>query len=154
MKKSLSSTRAYKVWSSVCQRFFNEKNLSHKKYKYLPFYEPWKDFREFYKDMGEIPDDKNSLGFFNTNIGFVPDNVYWKSGKRRNPKERGGTKIFSDPFSICLTLEKSHADFIRKQAIQASMSKGYFVSMNSLIREVLIKAFPVPHEFDMFGDRK
>ena len=59
-----------------------------------------------------------------------------------------------NPVSICLVLEKDHLDFIKKQALHRSVNEGILMEANQLIREALIKQFPTPKQYNMFGENK
>jgi hypothetical protein len=112
--------------------------------------------------MGPIPEGCNGVGLLDENGDFSKWNCKWvkkaagrlPNGKKaQKPKKTNVRHVLKDPQSICLVLEKDQLDFIKKQALQRSLSEGKCVEANQLIREALQQAFPNPKQFDMFGGR-
>lgn len=125
--------------------------------------EEWKNsFARFLKDMGgKMPDGCNTIALRDETKDFCRANCYW-TFSNRGPKSIDQKKTdkaykkkcrssIKNPKSIFLTLEKEHVDYIRSQALQMSMSRGVYIEANQLIREALVKAFPLPSQYDMFG---
>jgi hypothetical protein len=78
-KHSMYGTKTYKVWGHMLSRCRNLNNADYKFYggRGITVSEDWKDFRNFYRDMGECPKGKeidrtdNNLGYFNGNCRWV-----------------------------------------------------------------------------------
>ena len=108
-----------------------------------------------------MPKGFNGLERVDENAPFKPGNCLWVKKNQGRPalnkkprkpiKPRGG---FKNPKAVCVILEKDLLDFIKKQALQQSMNQGVYIEPNQLIREALIKAFPTPKQYDMFGGQK
>jgi transcriptional regulator of met regulon len=62
--------------------------------------------------------------------------------------------MIKNPKTICLTLELEHLDLIKEQAMFRSIQEGRVIEANQLMREALIKAFPMPQQMDMLGEVK
>lgn len=51
----------------------------------------WKDFNNFYADMGKRPSIRHSLGRINNDRGYEPGNCEWQT-KRRQQRDRRGSR--------------------------------------------------------------
>lgn len=67
---------------------------------------------------------------------------------------KGRRKLIEKPIQICFSLNKDHYDYIKKQALHKSQQEGEIVTPNEMMREALVKAFPCPTQYDMFGTKK
>lgn len=112
--------------------------------------------------MGEMPTDCNALVRLDKKLEFCKINCKWgfvRQGRPRaseKPKSRSLTKKkrVKNPHTLCMTIEKKHYDYIRKMALIQSQQEGKILHANDLIRDALIRAFPVPEIYDLFGDKK
>lgn len=108
-----------------------------------------------------MPKNCNGLSLIDETKDFCKINCMWifrKNGRKKLEKgqvnvqkKRRGMK---NPISICLVLERDLLDFIKKQALHRSVNEGVLMEPNQLIREAIIKAFPTPKQFNMFGEKK
>ncbi len=73
-----------------------------------------------------------------------------KTGELKPRKIPPGSKI-KQPVSICLTIEKDHLEFIKKQAMHRSLELGHLIEANDMIRDALKQSFPMNKQMDMFG---
>lgn len=108
--------------------------------------------------MGEMPQNCNGISLLDCQKEFCRINCEWRcstAGRLKStaePKEKQTNRAkFKNPRQICLIVEKELLDYIKYQAIQLSAKTRFYVSHNELIRETLIKAFPTPKQYDMFG---
>lgn len=112
--------------------------------------------------MGEMPADCNALIRLDKKIHFCKHNCKWgyvRQGRPRVTSEKPAMKAtkkrrIKNPKTLCMTIEKEHYEYIRKQAQARSNESGQIVQPNDIIREALEKAFPCPELFDLFGSRK
>ncbi|GHA20394.1 hypothetical protein GCM10008090_33030 [Arenicella chitinivorans] len=73
--ESLVKTRTYKVWSRILHGVLNKKSR-----EYIPeisIYEQWRQFENFYRDVGEPIDPKIAFSRLDKEKGFFPDNCVW-----------------------------------------------------------------------------
>ncbi len=113
------------------------------------------------EDMGEMPKNYNGLSLIDETKDFCKINCQWcftKNGRKKVDKNKVNVQKkrrgMKNPVSICLVLEKDHLDFIKKQALHRSVNEGILMEANQLIREALIKQFPTPKQYNMFGENK
>ena len=91
--------------------------------------------------------------------GYCKLNCRWGKVKpgpmagKKSPRQ-GKRKTIEKPVTICFSINSDHYDFIKKQALIRTSQEGEFFTANELMREALVKAFPVPSHYDMFGQRK
>ena len=108
-----------------------------------------------------MPGNCNGLDRHDKTKEFNKYNCFWaykkkgckrKSGELKPRKIHPGSKI-KHPVSICLTIEKDHLEFIKKQAMHRSLELGHLVEANDMIRDALKDQFPLPKQMDLLGAR-
>lgn len=104
-----------------------------------------------------MPQNADGLVLRDKGKGYQKLNCEW--GKvARGPApgkagERGKRKCIEKPIKICFSLNEDHYAYIKKQALMKSSEQGEIVTPQEMIREALIKAFPCPGYYDMFGGK-
>lgn len=80
-KHALSGSSEYQAWSDMKIRCTNPKNKHFQDYggRGITFCSEWKDFKEFYKSMGEKPTPLHSLDRINNDAGYSPENCKWST---------------------------------------------------------------------------
>jgi len=165
MKEIMSATRTYKAWEKMKARCYNKNFPQYRLYggRGISVCPEWKQNPQaFISDMGQMPENCNSLARINENLDFSKDNCRWSaesSGRRKIKKDKESVEEerrlkLRDPKHIGLVIERDHLDFIKRQALQKSLQMGRIIQPNELIREALQVAFPAPKQYDMFGDKK
>jgi len=108
--------------------------------------------------MGKMPVECNGIALIDCKKDFCKLNCEWRSthaGRHKNENEirekQAVRSKFKNPIPLCIVLEKDLLEFIKAQAIQMSVIDHKFISHNELIRNALIKSFPTPKQYDMFG---
>lgn len=90
-RHGMSHTPTYKTWEMMMQRCTNPKFDSYSNYggRGIEVCERWKDFRLFYKDMGDRPKGK-TLDRKDNDGGYSPENCKWstQSEQLRNTRLR------------------------------------------------------------------
>lgn len=84
----MSRSRTYRSWSEMKRRCGNPENSI---YKNISYCERWKDFNNFFSDMGERPEG-TSLDRINTYGNYEPSNCRWadkytQSNNRKNSRK-------------------------------------------------------------------
>lgn len=74
-----SKTPEYRVWSSIMERCYNEKQVSYKNYgaRGITICDEWRDFENFLRDVGKKPGPEYSIERINNDVGYEPGNVRW-----------------------------------------------------------------------------
>lgn len=114
----------YKIWISMIQRCRNINSNVYYRYggRRIKICERWKQFKNFYKDMGDRPKGK-SLDRLDNNDGYKPSNCAWRSSREQASNKRNnhfvtykgekrtlaqwGDKIGAHPFSIYQRLKRN-----------------------------------------------
>ena len=75
----LSKTRVYTIWTNMIQRCTNPKASEYKNYgeRGITVCDRWKDFQQFYADMGEPPTDDHTIERKDVNGSYEKDNCEW-----------------------------------------------------------------------------
>jgi hypothetical protein len=86
----MSATPTYRIWTGIFTRCYNPKNNIYKYYgaRGIQVCDRWKDFRNFYADMGERPKGLQ-LDRIDNNKHYSPDNCRWVTAKENNPSNKG-----------------------------------------------------------------
>lgn len=121
----LSDTRVYTAWEHMIARCLNKRHKNYRNYggRGITVCKRWRAFENFYKDMGEKPENK-VLDRINNNSGYRPSNCRWATFKqsasntRRNIhiKIHGKTKTIS---------EWSRVSGINHETIRSRLIRGY-----------------------------
>lgn len=92
----LSSSREYKLWSSMIQRCTNPKTNSYKHYGALgvTVCEPWRNsFVSFLADMGSAPSPRHSLDRERNEEGYTPENCRWSTDLEQAANKRSNINV-------------------------------------------------------------
>lgn len=111
--------------------------------------------------MGEMPENCNGLARIDKKIHYCKLNCQWayvhqgrpRVGEERPVKKVTKKKRIKNPHTLCMTIEKKHYDYITKMALAQSHQAGTIIHANDLIRDALVKAFPCPELYDLFGGK-
>lgn len=78
-RHGMYNTPIYGVWEGIKQRCLNPKCKVYIHYggRGITLCDEWKDFVNFYKDMGERPSDKHTVERKDNSKGYSKDNCYW-----------------------------------------------------------------------------
>jgi len=88
-KHGMHKTRTYSIWRQLKLRTCNP---SHVKWEYyggrgITLYEPWKEFTNFFADMGECPEGLSLDRIDNEGI-YEPSNCRWATPKEQSANRR------------------------------------------------------------------
>lgn len=92
----LSSSREYKIWSSMIQRCTNPKTNSYKYYGALgvTVCERWRNsFAAFLADMGSAPSLRHSLDRERNEEGYTPENCRWSTDLEQAANKRNNLNV-------------------------------------------------------------
>jgi len=78
-KHGMHESIEYKVWENMKQRCTNKKAHAYEHYGGRGIYvcERWRDFKNFFEDMGKRPNKSFSIERRNNSDGYCPENCYW-----------------------------------------------------------------------------
>lgn len=98
-------TKAYKAWDSLKQRCNNPRNKDYKSYggRGITVCEEWQKFSNFFKDMGECPEDY-SLDRIDNDKGYNKKNCQWTTSKQQARNRRDNRVLTFNGKTQCLSL--------------------------------------------------
>lgn len=110
---AMSETRVYKIWGSMIQRTTNPNHARYIDYggRGITVSDEWKNFINFYNDMGNPPSVKHTLERVNNLDGYHKDNCKWAT--RSEQQSNRVTKSTSGRVGVkwCSQTDKWKASF-------------------------------------------
>jgi len=97
-------TPEYCSWDCMIQRCTNPNNISYKNYggRGIVVCDRWRDFRNFYADMGNRPEG-TTLERIDNNKNYEPDNCKWATQYEQGRNKRNNRIVEYNGKKYCLT---------------------------------------------------
>lgn len=89
-KHGMSKTPTYGSWKSMKERCDKINHKSHKYYKNISYCAAWAEFSEFFKDMGQRPNN-TTLDRVNNEDGYYKENCRWASHSQQSINKRSSS---------------------------------------------------------------
>lgn len=87
-KHGKNNSAEYHAWEMMIDRCFNTNNKNYHHYggRGISVCDEWKDFKKFYRDMGDRPSKSSSIDRIDNNLGYYKENCRWatRSQQMRN----------------------------------------------------------------------
>lgn len=95
--------KSYGVWEGIIQRCYNKNNKSYKNYggRGIITPEEWKQFKNFYRDMGERPKNKE-IDRIDNQKGYSKENCRWVTRAENNRNHRRNVQVCIGGRMFCL----------------------------------------------------
>lgn len=93
----------YETWSHMKKRCTNPNHKHWHRYggRGITVCERWKNFANFYEDMGDRPEGKQ-LDRIDNNKGYSPDNCRWATPKENNNNRENSIKVDFGYFQLTI----------------------------------------------------
>ena len=93
-KHRMYGTKIYRIWQAMKSRCLNPNNQAYKNYggRGIIICERWNSFKNFYKDMGDVPKNK-SIDRIKNNKGYYKSNCKWSTKKEQQNNTRSNRFI-------------------------------------------------------------
>jgi hypothetical protein len=90
--------KEYEVWRGMLRRCYESDHPAYKNYgaRGIRVCARWRDFGNFYKDMGPRPSTKHSLDRRDNSKGYNPDNCRWATWRVQANNKRSNRRITFD----------------------------------------------------------
>jgi hypothetical protein len=135
-KHGMALTRVYRIWSSIRQRCENPVNTAYHRYggRGIEVCERWKDFENFYADMGDCPPDM-TVERIDNDRGYEPGNCRWASRLEQANNRSVNVHITHKGEKKTLA-EWGRVTGLGKQTITQRLAKGW--SIERILTEPLV----------------
>lgn len=122
-KHGMYNTSIYRLWTRMKQRCLNPSNRVYHHYggRGITVDEPWLDFENFYRDMGEKPDGM-TLERVDNNKGYSKDNCVWAT-RGQQARNRRTTRFYTLDGVTKDVSEWAHHVGISHQSMQKRIKK-------------------------------
>lgn len=89
-KHNKTNTPVYHIWASMKQRCTNPNDKSYYLYgaRGITICNKWKQFENFFNDMGERPTSKHQIERINNNRGYYQSNCKWATSEEQGSNKR------------------------------------------------------------------
>jgi hypothetical protein len=144
-------TPEYYIWEGIVQRCTNPKTIGWKHYggRGITVCERWRDFKNFYADMGERPKNR-SIDRIDNNGPYSPENCRWASTTEQIRNRRNSTLFTID--GVTAHIDEWGAKFgITANAIRARLRIGW--DTKSAVMTPLRKGRYAKHHANTSADR-
>lgn len=98
-------TAEHRIWGMMLQRCTNPKNEAYKDYgdRGISVCDRWRQFENFFADMGPRPSPRHTIERANNNLGYSPLNCNWQTRKVQNRNYSRNRLITFDGLTMCVT---------------------------------------------------
>lgn len=124
----MSKTRVYKIWAGMIQRCSNPNRRAYKYYgeRGISVCDRWRDFKNFFDDMGDPPSEKHSLERVDNDGWYEPSNCKWATSEVQSRNNRNCKLKKDQVLSIKKELdsEKTIADIARTFDVSESLIRA------------------------------
>lgn len=116
-KHGMYNTREYHTWEAIIQRCKNPNNPRYSDYggRGITICERWKDFKNFFEDMGVAP-AKSSIDRIDNNGPYSPENCRWANMQTQQRNLRSNVMIELNGETKCMAAWCEILSFPREKA--------------------------------------
>lgn len=103
-KHGLIKTKEYSSWENMMHRCYNIDYLKYKNYggRGIRVCDEWRDFGQFYKDMGAKPSPKHSIDRINNDGNYEPGNCRWATSEEQSNNKSNNKYIYYNNKTLTL----------------------------------------------------
>lgn len=133
IKHGMVGTTEYGSWQNMMNRCYNKSGQNWELYggRGIKVCDRWHDFSNFYEDMGQKPDGKNSIDRIDVNGDYEPSNCRWADQtEQMNNMRRNRIETYKGE-------SMTVSQLARKYGIKPSVLSGRLNRYNKTIEEAL-----------------
>lgn len=122
-----TGSAAYRIWNHMLGRCYNPTDGNYKRYggRGITVCDRWKEFTNFYADMGDPPAGL-SIERRDNNLGYSPDNCLWASRTAQARNRRTTRLITHNGMTMCVTEWEDHFG-MKRNIIGNRLAHGWSV---------------------------
>lgn len=141
-KHGKEGTRIYNTWAQMLSRCNNPKAQSYPHYgaKGIKVCDRWKDFSNFYADMGDIPEGK-TLDRVDGRKGYEPTNCKWSTHKEQ-ARNKSTSKLFPWEGRMITAAEIAEINGMKRKVVENRLRLG--MSMEDALKNVRYNRWTTP----------
>lgn len=100
-----SSKPEYVIWENMISRCCHQRSSAFKHYggRGISVCDRWRNFGNFYSDMGPRPSPKHSIERRNNNGNYEPENCYWATRKEQMRNTRVNHLVTFNGETLCIS---------------------------------------------------
>ncbi len=141
-KHGMEGTRIYNTWAQMLSRCNNPKSTSYPRYgaKGIKVCDRWKDFSNFYADMGDIQEGK-TLDRIDGTKGYEPSNCRWATYKEQS-RNKSTSKLFPWDGRMITIAEIAEINGMSRKVVENRIRLG--MSMEDALKKIKYNRWTTP----------
>lgn len=140
-KHGKGKSKIYKIWCSMIQRCENKNDKAFVRYgeRGIIVCDRWKNFENFYQDMGDSPSIKHSIDRIDNNGNYSPENCKWSTRDDQMRNTSRNIYIEYNGEKLCAKDWANRLGLCSGQVITWRLKKGWSIEKTVTTKTVSTK---------------